>query len=142
MVRRGPTVRVRHRAPRLTCIRGAFRSDAVRPLWHRDGLRGRPDADLVRRAILARLCLAADPDVLWPFRGNLGVDSLLSDDETGRAGAQAGPTSLRLLEFSSAAAPSREAVDFLTPHDEEDRARRQPPQEGSPPPGAAQEAGP
>ena len=37
--------------------------------------------DLVRRAILARLCLAAEPDPLWPFSGSTGVDALLSDDE-------------------------------------------------------------
>jgi hypothetical protein len=36
--------------------------------------------DLVRRAILARLCLAAKPDPLWPFDGDTAVDEILSDD--------------------------------------------------------------
>jgi hypothetical protein len=36
--------------------------------------------DLVRRAILARLCLAAEPDPLWPFAGETAVDAILADD--------------------------------------------------------------
>ena len=36
--------------------------------------------DLVRRAILARLCLAAKPDPLWPFAVNATVDAILADD--------------------------------------------------------------
>ena len=36
--------------------------------------------DLVRRAILARLCLAAKPDPLWPFAGDATVDAILADD--------------------------------------------------------------
>ena len=40
--------------------------------------------DLVRRAILARLCLAAEPDPLWPFAGCVAVDTALVDDETRR----------------------------------------------------------
>jgi hypothetical protein len=35
---------------------------------------------LVRRAILARLCLAAEPDPLWPFEGDTAVDAILDDD--------------------------------------------------------------
>jgi len=35
--------------------------------------------DLVRRAILARLCLAAESDPVWPFSGSVSVDALLAD---------------------------------------------------------------
>ena len=38
--------------------------------------------DLARRGILARLCLGAEPDPLWPFTGSTPVDALLSDDAT------------------------------------------------------------
>jgi hypothetical protein len=44
--------------------------------------------DLVRRAILARLCLAAEPDPVWPFSGSVSFDALIADDET-RAGWRA-----------------------------------------------------
>lgn len=40
--------------------------------------------DLVRRAILARVCLAIEPDPLWKFVGDTAVDVVLSDD-TNRA---------------------------------------------------------
>jgi len=33
-------------------------------------------ADPTRRAILARLCLAAEPDPVWPFSGSVSVDAL------------------------------------------------------------------
>ena len=37
--------------------------------------------DLVRRAFLARLCLAAEPDALWPFGKNeVPVDAAMADD--------------------------------------------------------------
>jgi hypothetical protein len=36
--------------------------------------------DLVRRAILARLCLAEQPHPAWPFTGHTPVDSTLMDD--------------------------------------------------------------
>jgi hypothetical protein len=36
--------------------------------------------DLVRRAILARLCLAAGPDGPWPFDEDVPVDAILADD--------------------------------------------------------------
>ena len=38
--------------------------------------------DLVRRGILARLCLASEPDPLWPFDAQKSIDSLLSDSDT------------------------------------------------------------
>jgi hypothetical protein len=41
--------------------------------------------DLVRRAFLARLCLAAGPEPLWPFGKSIAVDALLADDTTREA---------------------------------------------------------
>lgn len=38
--------------------------------------------DLVRRAILARVCLASEPEPLWPFNAQKPIDSLLSDSDT------------------------------------------------------------
>lgn len=36
----------------------------------------------MRRAFLARLCLAAGPDALWPFNKSTPVDVSLADDAT------------------------------------------------------------
>lgn len=36
--------------------------------------------DLARRSFLARRCLAAEPDVLWPFAGSVVLDAALADD--------------------------------------------------------------
>lgn len=36
--------------------------------------------DLVRRAILARICLASEPDPVWKFVEEAPVDAILSDD--------------------------------------------------------------
>lgn len=83
--------------------------------------------DLVRRAILARLCLAAEPDPVWPFTGSLGVDALLSDDETRAHWRTSWHERLAGLGVQAAASPARAAVDFLTPHEQDDQARRQPP---------------
>jgi hypothetical protein len=70
--------------------------------------------DLVRRAILARLCLAAEPDPLWPFTGNTAVDAALSDDAE-RLAWRARPRE-RLAAFGAehAAGPPHSAVDFLS----------------------------
>jgi Apea-like HEPN len=86
--------------------------------------------DLVRRAILARLCLAAEPDPVWPFSGNTTVDAQLSDDET-RARWRAGwHEKLAALSVEEAAYPPPKAVDFLTPHEQEEQARRRPTVDG------------
>jgi hypothetical protein len=37
--------------------------------------------DIVRRAILARLALAASPDPLWPFSEERSIDATLADDD-------------------------------------------------------------
>lgn len=82
--------------------------------------------DLVRRAILARLCLAAEPDPVWPFSGTTAVDAQLSDDET-RAHWRAGwHNKLAALGIEEAAHPPPQAVDFLTPHEQEEQRRRRP----------------
>jgi hypothetical protein len=82
--------------------------------------------DLVRRAILARLCLAAEPDQVWPFGGSIGVDALLSDDETRGRWRASWHDKLAALGVEAAASQPRGAVDFLTPHGQEDQARRRP----------------
>jgi hypothetical protein len=96
--------------------------------------------DLVRRAILARLCLAAPPnaeadadtrDPLWPFGGSTPVDALLSDDATRARWRTSWHLRLDALGVGEAAKPPREAVDFLTPQEEEDRARRRPITDGA-----------
>jgi hypothetical protein len=73
--------------------------------------------DLVRRAILARLCLAAEPDPVWPFSGGIGVDALLSDDETRGRWRVSWHAKLAGLGIEAAANPPPQAVDFLTPHE-------------------------
>ena len=73
--------------------------------------------DLVRRAILARLCLAAEPDPVWPFSGSAGVDALLSDDETRGHWRASWHAKLSALGIEAAANPPSKAVDFLTPHE-------------------------
>jgi hypothetical protein len=85
--------------------------------------------DLVRRAILARLCLAAEPDPVWPFSGSTGVDALLSDDETRGRWRASWHAKLAALGIEAAANPPSKAVDFLTPHERRssDRAAAAPP---------------
>lgn len=41
--------------------------------------------DLVRRAILARLCLAENPEPRWPFAGHTPVDAVFADDSSRQA---------------------------------------------------------
>jgi hypothetical protein len=82
--------------------------------------------DLVRRAILVRLCLAAGPDPLWPFGGSTAVDAQLSDDETRGRWRGQWHKKLATLGVEEAAHPPAQAVDFLTPHEQEEQARRQP----------------
>lgn len=93
--------------------------------------------DLVRRAILARLCLAADPDPMWPFSGSVGVDGRLSDDETRSRWRTSWHERLAQLGIAEAAQPPRAAVDFLKRPSEEEQARRHPIAEGGDPPSDA-----
>jgi hypothetical protein len=73
--------------------------------------------DLVRRAILARLCLAAEPDPLWPFEGNTPVDAILADDAQRSAWRARWHERLGELGVGYAAGPPRSAVDFLSQED-------------------------
>ena len=75
--------------------------------------------DLVRRAILARLCLAAEPDPMWPFSGSIAVDALLADDDARGRWRVSWHNKLAALGVEAAANPPRAAVDFLTPHEKE-----------------------
>jgi len=80
--------------------------------------------DLVRRAILARLCLAADPDPVWPFSGSTAVDAELSDDKTKAGWREGWHDKLSALGLKDVAHPPPGAVDFLTPHEREAQGRR------------------
>lgn len=73
--------------------------------------------DLVRRSILARLCLASEPGALWPFSGDTPVDALLADDATRVAWRARWHERLAALGVESAAGPPRSAVDFLSQED-------------------------
>jgi hypothetical protein len=81
--------------------------------------------DLVRRAILARLCLAAEPDPVWPLSGSRSVDALLSDDTVRGQWRKSWRGKLAELGVGAAAEPPPEAFDWLTPHEEEEQRRRQ-----------------
>jgi hypothetical protein len=82
--------------------------------------------DLVRRAILARLCLAAGPDPDWAFGGSAGVDASLSDDRTRAHWRGTWRGKLVTLGVEASADPPRAAVDFLTPHERDAEERRLP----------------
>ena len=73
--------------------------------------------DLVRRAILARLCLAAGAPPAWPFDGNTPVDAILSDDAKRASWRARWHETLEELGVGSAGAPPRSAVDFLSGED-------------------------
>ena len=70
--------------------------------------------DLVRRAILARLCLGAKPDPLWPFTVQTPVDEILSDDAHRAVWRARWHDRLAELRVGDAAEPSSAAVDFLS----------------------------
>lgn len=74
--------------------------------------------DLVRRAILARLCLAAKPDPLWPFDGDTAVDEILSDDMERAAWRTRWHERLAANGAVDAARPPRSPVDFLSQDDQ------------------------
>jgi hypothetical protein len=73
--------------------------------------------DLVRQAILARLCLAEGADPLWPFEGETAIDAILSDDTHRAAWRTHWHERLIALEAGEAAARPRSAVDFISPED-------------------------
>lgn len=73
--------------------------------------------DLVRRAILARLCLAAGPDALWPFVGDINVDAILADDAKRVLWRSRWHERLNELGVGLAGSPPSPAVDALTQED-------------------------
>ena len=73
--------------------------------------------DLVRRAILARLCLAAKPDSLWPFIGQTPVDAILADDNQREIWRDHWHTALDTLGVGFAGERARSAADFLSQDD-------------------------
>lgn len=75
--------------------------------------------DLVRRAILARLCLAEGPEPEWPFAGSTPVDAKLSDDVQRQAWRKLWHDRLSALGAGESAKRPRAAVDMLTPREKE-----------------------
>ncbi|MGW5216396.1 hypothetical protein ACWEQA_00870 [Nocardia sp. NPDC004085] len=73
--------------------------------------------DVVRRAILARLCLAAKPDAPWPFVGSTAVDASLADDNSRAIWRQRWRSYLDQLGVGYAADQPRAAVEFLSKDD-------------------------
>lgn len=70
--------------------------------------------DLVRRAILARMCLAAGDQPLWPLRDSHPVDRLLADDKTRAVWRKRWRRVLREAGLAAAAEPQRPATDYFT----------------------------
>ncbi|MEW1808407.1 hypothetical protein [Pseudarthrobacter sp. NPDC080039] len=75
-------------------------------------------SDLVRRAILARLCLAEGPQPKWPFAGGVAVDAQLSDDDQRRTWRKLWHDRLIALGVGESAKRARAAVDMLIPEEE------------------------
>lgn len=73
--------------------------------------------DLVRRAILARLCLADKPDALWPFIGQTPVDAILADDQQRAVWRTRWHAKLDDLGVGYAAELPHSAVSFLSRDD-------------------------
>jgi hypothetical protein len=73
--------------------------------------------DVLRRAILARLCLASEPDPLWPFDRDASVDAALADDSQRLAWRERWHERLAALGIGPAADRPRSAVDFISQDD-------------------------
>jgi hypothetical protein len=73
--------------------------------------------DLVRRAILARLCLAEHPNLTWPFTGHTSVDAILADDHQRDAWRSRWHTRLASLGADFAGGKPRAAVDTTSQED-------------------------
>lgn len=71
--------------------------------------------DLVRRAFLARLCLAEGSDPLWPFEGTTAVDEWLSDDSQRERWRTAWRERLSSLGAAAAAEAAAAGVDPIDP---------------------------
>jgi hypothetical protein len=73
--------------------------------------------DLVRRAILGRLCLAEHPEPPWPFIGRTPVDAILADDAQRHAWRTRWHTRLAALGAEYAVGRPRTAVDTISQED-------------------------
>ncbi|GAA3792671.1 HEPN domain-containing protein [Amycolatopsis tucumanensis] len=73
--------------------------------------------DLVRRAILARLCLAEQHNPIWPFTGRAAVDALLADDHQRETWRSHWHTRLASLGADYAGGKPRAAVDTISQED-------------------------
>ena len=73
--------------------------------------------DIVRRAFLARLCLAEAPDPVWPFEASTAVDSILSDEDQRTVWRHKWRTRMSEIGAAGAADPARPGVDFIS-HDD------------------------
>jgi hypothetical protein len=100
---------------------GAVSTVSPRNLEHRFGVAVGQAVDrmrdIVRRAILARLCLGAQPEPPWPFAGGGKVDAALSDDATRAAWRARWRDRLEELGVGGAADPAPPAVDALVRED-------------------------
>ncbi|WP_410593660.1 hypothetical protein [Amycolatopsis sp. lyj-23] len=73
--------------------------------------------DLVRRAILARLCLAEHPNPAWPFTGRAAVDAILADDHQRATWRSHWHNRLASLGAEYAGGKPRAAVDTISQED-------------------------
>jgi len=75
--------------------------------------------DLVRRAIVARMCLAEGQAPLWPLTSPPSVDSSLSDDILRRKWRESGQRRLGELDAEEAGRTASKSFSWLSPHDED-----------------------
>lgn len=80
--------------------------------------------DLVRRALLARICLATGDAPFWPLGEDDGVDAALTDDDMRRTWRTAWHDTMDSIGAGDAADASSTAVDVLSRDDEPDRSHR------------------
>lgn len=81
--------------------------------WHAvDRLR-----DIVRRAFLARMCLAEGDDPVWPINKEFVIDALLSDDAIRRDWRSLWRQRITDLGAPNAIEPARPAVDTISRDD-------------------------
>lgn len=73
--------------------------------------------DLVRRAILARMCLAAGDEPLWPFHNQTQVDRALSNPPVAAAWRARWRDDLGQMGVGFAADRARDASEFLARED-------------------------
>jgi hypothetical protein len=73
--------------------------------------------DIVRRSILARLCLSSLPSPLWMLDDDKGVDACLADDATRAEWRAAWRARLAEIGAPESAMRASQAVDFLSRED-------------------------